>query len=170
GSYLEHGWLDKNGWKTRNLFVESDGKIYPAYLKIAKAADGRHILYAVNANIKAGVELQRNDAKATDRSTPASDKIPQSDAESQAKHSGRNKADREYLELAKNPEANAVKLSKMVERRARAAGYDSPLLYHGTKSFGFTEFDLSKMDDKASIFTTTNKYDPPNLEGRSTII
>ncbi len=27
-------------------------------------------------------------------------------------------------------------------------------LYHGTKSFGFTEFDLDKMDDKRSIFLT----------------
>lgn len=35
-------------------------------------------------------------------------------------------------------------------------GYNSPLLYHGTQSFGFTEFDLDKMDDKQSIFLTSN--------------
>lgn len=46
---------------------------------------------------------------------------------------------------------------KMVEEAAKAAGYDSPMLYHGTKTFGFTEFDLAKMDDKRSIFATSKQ-------------
>lgn len=65
-------------------------------------------------------------------------------------------ADREYLELAKNPEENQDELQTMVDEAARAAGYDSPRLYHGTRSFGFTEFDLSRMDDGRSIFLTSN--------------
>ena len=44
----------------------------------------------------------------------------------------------------------------MVEAAAKEAGYDSPLLYHGTQSFGFTNFDLSKMDDGRSIFLTSS--------------
>ena len=32
---------------------------------------------------------------------------------------------------------------RMVEEAARRAGYDTPKLYHGTRGFGFTEFDLS---------------------------
>ena len=64
--------------------------------------------------------------------------------------------DSEYMELAKDPEGNREKISRMVAEAARAAGYDSPLLYHGTQSFGFTQFDLSKMDDGQSIFLTSN--------------
>lgn len=49
------------------------------------------------------------------------------------------KKDAEYLELAKDPEKNEAKLSKMVEEAARANGYDSPKLYHGTTQFGWTK-------------------------------
>ncbi|MBQ5897851.1 MAG: hypothetical protein IIW81_05240 [Oscillospiraceae bacterium] len=45
---------------------------------------------------------------------------------------------------------------RLTDEAAKAAGYNSPLLYHGTYRFGFTEFDLSKMDDGASIFLTDN--------------
>lgn len=72
--------------------------------------------------------------------------------------------DNEYLELAKDPEKNEAELSKMVEEVAKANGYDSPKLYHGTQpqndkgGFGFAKFDLSKMDDGATIFLTDNDY------------
>ena len=65
--------------------------------------------------------------------------------------------DSEYLELAKNPEQNEARLRELVEDAARNAGYNSPKLYHGTEAFGFTEFDLSKTDDKRTIFLTNNK-------------
>ena len=48
------------------------------------------------------------------------------------------------------------KMQQLVEQAAREAGYNSPLLYHGTQKFGFTEFDLNKMDDKQTIFLTSN--------------
>lgn len=63
----------------------------------------------------------------------------------------------EYLNLAKNPKKNEAKLHKLVTKAARAAGYNSPLLYHGTGAFGFTEFDLSKSDDGRTIFLTSNE-------------
>lgn len=71
---------------------------------------------------------------------------------------GRDRAERdaEYMELAKDPEKNGEKLRQLVEQAAKNAGYNSPLLYHGTQSFGFTSFDLSKMDDGRSIFLTSN--------------
>ncbi len=43
---------------------------------------------------------------------------------------------------------------RMVDAAARAAGYDSPKLYHGTQSFGFTKIDTSKSDDRMSFFAT----------------
>lgn len=72
------------------------------------------------------------------------------------RYSSRTSSDSEYLNLAQNPEENREALSRMVEQAAREAGYDSPVLYHGTQSFGFTNFDLDKMDDKRSIFLTSN--------------
>lgn len=62
--------------------------------------------------------------------------------------------DAEYLEAVKNGDNEASQ--RMVDKAAKAAGYNSPVLYHGTQSFGFTEFDLSRMDDKRTIFLTSN--------------
>ena len=67
------------------------------------------------------------------------------------------KKDAEYLELAKDPEKNEVKLAKMVEEAARANGYDSPKLYHGTSAFGFTKVDVKQSDDRISFFATDNE-------------
>ena len=64
--------------------------------------------------------------------------------------------DKAYLSLAEDPKRNRGKLQEMVNAAAERAGYDSPDLYHGTRAFGFTEFDLAKMDDGTSIFLTTN--------------
>lgn len=72
------------------------------------------------------------------------------------RYSLRKSTNTEYAELAKDPEKNAARLNAMVEAAAKEAGYDSPLLYHGTQSFGFTNFDLSKMDDGRSIFLTSS--------------
>lgn len=43
-----------------------------------------------------------------------------------------NANDAEYLRLAKDPKSNEVQLRRMVEDAARANGFDSPMLYHGT--------------------------------------
>lgn len=56
--------------------------------------------------------------------------------------------------------------AELVREAARRAGYDSPMLYHGTQSFGFTEFDLDKMDDERSIFTTDSKELASTYSGR----
>lgn len=63
--------------------------------------------------------------------------------------------DDKYLESIENNDLETAQ--KLVDEAAKKAGYDSPVLYHGTKSFGFTEFDLSKMDDGRSIFLTDSK-------------
>ena len=43
---------------------------------------------------------------------------------------------------------------KIMNEFAEAKGYIPKPLYHGTASYGFTEFDLRKMDDHRSIFMT----------------
>jgi hypothetical protein len=56
--------------------------------------------------------------------------------------------------------------AELVREAANRAGYDSPMLYHGTQNFGFTEFDLDKMDDGRSIFTTDSKELASTYSGR----
>ena len=63
--------------------------------------------------------------------------------------------DTQYLEAVKKGYMEAA--GKMVENAAKKAGYNSPVLYHGTNSFGFTVFDLAKMDDGRSIFLTDSE-------------
>lgn len=72
------------------------------------------------------------------------------------KYQSRNSdIDSEYLEAVENNDLETAQ--KLVDEAAKKAGYNSPVLYHGTKSFGFTEFDLDKMDDGRSIFLTDSK-------------
>ena len=53
--------------------------------------------------------------------------------------------DAEYLELAKDPEKNRTLLQKMVDVAAKAAGYITPKVFHGSPSkAGFTVFDPTK--------------------------
>lgn len=57
---------------------------------------------------------------------------------------------------------------KMVDQAAKEAGYNSPLLYHGTKAFGFTEFDLSKMDDERIASTYSGVIGRRDVSGGNT--
>ena len=60
--------------------------------------------------------------------------------------------DEEYMKAVEA--GDMKKAQEMVDKAARAAGYDSPKLYHGTQTFGFTSIDISKSDDDISFFTT----------------
>lgn len=61
--------------------------------------------------------------------------------------------DEQYDEALRNNDMESA--DRLVRQAAAKAGYTEEL-YHGTKAFGFTKFDLKKMDDKASIFATTD--------------
>ncbi|MBR4336222.1 MAG: hypothetical protein IKP74_07195 [Clostridia bacterium] len=65
--------------------------------------------------------------------------------------------DSRYLSLARDPQKNESELRRLVKEAAEKAGYNSPLLYHGTGAFGFTIFDLSKMNDRRTIFLTESE-------------
>lgn len=68
--------------------------------------------------------------------------------------------DEEYSDAVKNNDTETAQ--KLVDNKAMSWGAYSEngktptKLYHGTESFGFTVFDLSKMDDGASIFLTNS--------------
>ena len=69
-------------------------------------------------------------------------------------HRASPEEDAAYLEAVKRGDMETAQT--MVDAAAKGAGYDSPVLYHGTPHFGFTQFDLSKMDDGHSIFLTNS--------------
>ena len=64
-----------------------------------------------------------------------------------------NQNDKKYLKALESGDLETAK--EMVSEAAKKAGYTENL-YHGTAAFGFTKFDISKMDDKASIFATSD--------------
>ena len=56
----KHQWLDENGWEERTSHVMTkDGTIYPVTLHIARARDGRNILYDVNVKINEGIAADK---------------------------------------------------------------------------------------------------------------
>ena len=64
----------------------------------------------------------------------------EANAKKKPKKVQKSERDAEYLELAKDPEANRDKLQAMVDEAAKKAGYEVKA-YHGTHSFGRTKFN-----------------------------
>ena len=60
-----------------------------------------------------------------------------------------DKNDKRYVEYITNGDERSAR--QMVRVAAKANGY-TDVVYHGTKAFGFTEFDTEKSDDKRSLF------------------
>lgn len=73
--------------------------------------------------------------------------------------------DKRYLDAIKRGDMETA--HRMVEEAAKNAGYDSPKLYHGTNSFGFTKFDLKKLYDRISIFATSNSHVAETYSGET---
>lgn len=153
------------------------GNVNAYYLNIKNPASGREGYMALNkfkgqnnAGIKAReyleslgydgvnnddeeyVAFNSNQIKLTDNLTPTENEdIRYSD-----------KLDTDYLKLANEPEKNEKELNKLVESAAMEWGVYStdgkkPVkLYHGTDKFGFTKFDISKSDDRRTIFLTNS--------------
>lgn len=138
-------------------------------LRFEKNIDGKKIAVEYISNRRKTINLQTMygwenkkssakelDAKAPNRTpetnfgTSFSDlNVTQSD-----KNSKRNSLDVEYLNAVE--EGNEEKMQTLVQQAARAAGYDSPKLYHGTQEFGFTQLDTSMSDDGFTFFATNN--------------
>lgn len=86
--------------------------------------------------------------------------IPVSERFDTEKTDIRYSLDEEYSDAVKSNDIETAQ--KLVNDKAMSWGAYSEngktptKLYHGTESFGFTAFDLSKMDDGRSIFLTNN--------------
>ena len=62
--------------------------------------------------------------------------------------------DADYMAAVESDDMETAQ--RMVDDAAKAAGYDSPKLYHGTNSFGFTKINTKMSDDGISFFATSH--------------
>lgn len=133
-----HKWLDKNGWLHRTAYVinAKNGAIYQITMDIAKAEDGRTILYAVNGKTKRvgsvkvnSLKLRgsRQDSNSTDSSLSENDK--KSTEKSQQDNKGRT-----LSEATQN---------FLVDSKIRDENGNIKTMYHGSPA-QFTVFDKKK--------------------------
>ncbi len=73
--------------------------------------------------------------------------------------------DSDYMKAVESGDTETAQ--KLVDEAAKAAGYDSEPLYHGTQNFGFTKLDVSKSDDEISFFATSNPDMAQTYSGKS---
>lgn len=78
--------------------------------------------------------------------------ITEQEAAAEARSARYSVSDSAYLDAVNRGDMDEAQ--RMVDEAARAAGYDSPLLYHGTTDFGFTQLDATAGDDGISFFAT----------------
>ena len=158
-----HQWLDENGWEYRTAYlIDRKGEIYKATLNIGKSKDGRNILYDINkiSNIGHGVVFSNGVEKIdTKRNSLINPNVAKTNVSQNINNVNEKfSLDEEYFDAVKNNDIETAQ--KLVDEKAMSWGAYSEdgktptKLYHGTESFGFTAFDLSKMDDGTSIFLT----------------
>ena len=80
-------------------------------------------------------------------------------------HKGIKYSVRDYAAAIDRGDMGAAQ--RMVDEAAKQAGYNSGTLYHGTPKFGFTWFDLGRMDDGISIFATSDKKVAETYSGKT---
>lgn len=111
------------------------------------------------------------DATSTDSISQTSDlSTPESTDDTHFSKEGKASTDKEYIELAKNPNENQERLSEMVERAAANAGYRIHA-YHGTPNGNFTVFDkgrVGKGNDQygAGFYFSSSKSDARHYGNR----
>lgn len=161
--------------------VQIDGKVYDLVADVKRAygnSDGLYYtLYLVDNATKKAVVSQRPQTLGSSEPITASemgsnsfsaDMVPQSDTavnnysmqnsaeDASGKHSLMDipAMDSEYSAAVES--GNMQEAQRLVDEAAKAAGYNSEPLYHGTKSFGFTKIDTAQADDNISFFATSN--------------
>lgn len=75
-----------------------------------------------------------------------------SDVKNNTKFSITPEMDAEFEQAYRDGDEESAR--KLVEQAAKANGYNSPLLYHGTPYFGFTQIDTELSDDKKTFWAT----------------
>lgn len=119
-------------------------QIQPATFAIKKSSESLSL-------DRESAEYRRNEPFDTNSITENSEKSNPSD-ENSSKNSA---SDNEYLSAVES--GDTATQERIIEARAREAGYNTPMLYHGTTSFGFTEFDRGMSYDQISIFSSDDR-------------
>ena len=151
--------------KIKKFITGDRGKTEEARLLESTAKDLQGIVDKYEKAVIEGLKNQNAKIYAKKSSTESNNSIEENNTEIQNNtRSGSFLSDKEannqYYEAIKNNDLETAQ--KLVDNKAMSWGAYSEdgktptKLYHGTESFGFTAFDLSKMDDGASIFLTNN--------------
>ncbi len=158
------GVTEWNYFVTNLVYEEDDGSRIDCYMNIdVKHSSTGDWFYSFA--IKKGTAPQTINAGVTDETSATVPNNRISDSTENVKENtekGKKYSleDTSYLEAAENGDEEIAQ--EYVDKAALKWGAltdenGEPLkLYHGTQSFGFTEFDLNKMDDKKSIFLTSD--------------
>lgn len=148
------------------VLIRVGGNDYNAEVIVGTEASGKMRLYDI-LNLQATQITEKEMVAATtENPSPGASRNTATISEETVSHDSEEvkrqyslgeeaKIDSDYMDAVSRGDTETAQ--KMVDEAAKEAGYNSPILYHGTRSFGFTEFDLSKMDDKRSIFLTDNE-------------
>lgn len=149
--------------KIKKLITGDRGKTEEARLLESTAKDLQGIVDKYEKAVIEGLKNQNAKIYAKKSSTESNNSIEENNTEIQNNtRSGSflsdSEVDDKYSQAVKNNDIETAQ--KLVDEKAMSWGAYSEdgktptKLYHGTESFGFTVFDLSKMDDGASIFLT----------------
>ncbi len=141
----DHQWLDQNGWlhRTANVINAKNGNVYNLTFDIAKAKDGRHILYATKGKIKKVGNAQVNSLilRGSRLNSNSNSRITEPASTVKRK-------DLEYQHAVNRGDTKTAQ--KMVDEAAKAAGYTIKA-YHGTDADAFTVFDKGKIGDASGL-------------------
>lgn len=136
-----HGWLDDNGkndWEAWTTYLkDKNNTIWEATLHVATTANGDKYLYDISP-IKMVEQSGNSDTSTTTDMVPQSDpavnthSMQNSAEDASGKHSLMDipAMDSEYYAAVES--GNMQEAQRLVDEAAKAAGYDSPKLYHGT--------------------------------------
>lgn len=117
----------------------------------------------LQANVEAFSEAQKRWSALLKESVEAKKAVGAAEESGGARFSKR--IDSDYMKAVESGDTETAQ--KLVDEAAKAAGYDSEPLYHGTQNFGFTKLDVSKSDDEISFFTTSSSDMAQTYSGKS---
>lgn len=151
--------------KIKKFITGDRGKTEEARLLESTAKDLQGIVDKYEKAVIEGLKNQNTKIYAKKSSTESNNSIEENNTEIQNNtRSGSflsdSEVDNQYSQTVKNNDIETAQ--RLVDNKAMSWGAYSEngkaptKLYHGTESFGFTAFDLSKMDDGRSIFLTNN--------------
>lgn len=152
--------------KIKKFITGDRGKTEEARLLESTAKDLQGIVDKYEKAVIEGLKNQNAKIYAKKSSTESNNSIEENNTEIQnSTRSGSflsdSEVDNQYSQAVKNNDIETAQ--KLVDKKAMSWGAYSEdgktptKLYHGTQSFGFTEFALDKMDDGRSIFLTDSK-------------